>query len=107
MKRVLLILMVCMAHRADAAWNMHAGNAQHTATATVPTQPLQEIHWQMPVDLNPQYSGTSLLIHYGTPLVTDGNTVIVPVKVGVADTFRVEARGGSYGQLLWQLDTDY
>jgi len=104
---IALLLLAFAAPRAEAAWSMHAGNAQHTAISAVPTQPLQEIHWQMPVDLQPQYSGTNLLIHYGSPLVTEGNTVIVPVKVGVADTFRVEARNGTYGQLLWQLDTDY
>ena len=92
---------------AYAAWSMHGGNAQHTAVSTVPAQALQSIHWQMPVDLQPQYSGNALLIHYGSPLVTEGNTVIVPVKVGVQDTFRVEARRGSDGLLLWQLPTDY
>jgi hypothetical protein len=100
-------LLLIAAPRAHAAWSMHGGNPQHTAQAPVPTQPLQQIHWQMPVDLNPQYSGTSLLIHYGSPLVTEGNTVIVPVKVGVADTFRVEARRGRDGLPLWQLATDY
>src|SRR5436190_13293382 len=92
---------------AQAAWSMHAGNAQHTALSTVPAQPLQRIHWQMPVDLNPQYSGEVLFIHYGSPLITEGNTVIVPVKVGVADTFRVEARRASDGLPLWQLPTNY
>ena len=100
-------LVLACASPARAAWSMHAGNAQHTALSTVPTQPLQRIHWQTPVDLNPQYSGDVLFIHYGSPLVTEGNTVILPVKVGAADTFRVEARRGSDGLLLWQLDTDY
>jgi hypothetical protein len=100
-------LLVLAAPRAHAAWSMHGGNPQHTALAPVPTQSLQQIHWQMPVDLNPQYSGDVLFIHYGSPLVTEGNTVIVPVKVGVADTFRVEARRGSDGLPLWQLATDY
>ncbi len=92
---------------AQAAWTMHAGNAQHTAVTTVPTQPLQSIHWQAPVDLQPQYSGTVLFIHYGSPLITEGNTVIFPVKVGVADTFRVEARAALDGSTKWTLDTDY
>src|SRR5262245_5744510 len=92
---------------AHAAWSMHAGNPQHTALTSVPTQPLQQIHWQMPVDLQPQYSGDVLFIHYGSPLVTEGNTVIVPVKVGVADTFRVEARRATDGLPLWTLPTDY
>jgi hypothetical protein len=96
-----------VAPSAHAAWSMHGGNPQHTAVSAVPAQPLQSIHWQMPVDLNPQYSGTVLFIHYGSPLVTEGNTVIVPVKVGVQDTFRVEGRRGSDGLPLWQLATDY
>src|SRR5206468_11177314 len=60
-----------------------------------------------PVDLNPQYNGDVLYIHYGTPLVSPANTVLIPVKVGVADTFRVEARRGSDGLLLWQFDSDF
>ena len=90
-----------------AEWSMHGGNAQHTAVATVPTQALQQIHWQTPVDLQPQYSGTTLLIHYGSPLVTEGNTVIFPVKLGVTDTFRVEARRGRDAAAVAALATDY
>ena len=61
----------------------------------------------MPVDLAPQYSGTSLLIHYGSPLVTRQNTLIVPVKTGAADGFRVEARDPADGSLKWMESTDY
>jgi hypothetical protein len=92
---------------ARAAWTTYGGNAQHTAVASVPTQPLQQIHWQAPVDLQPQYVGSDLFIHYGSPLITEGNTVMFPVKLGVADTFRVEAHAGLDGSLRWQLDTDY
>ena len=104
---LIVLLAVTRPGVSHAAWSMHGGNAQHTALSTVPAQPLETIHWQMPVDLNPQYSGDVLYIHYGTPLITEGNTVIVPVKTGVADTFRVEARRGSDGLPLWQLATDY
>ena len=69
--------------------------------------PLNRIHWQTPVDLQPQYSGSELFVHYGSPLVTAHNTVIVPVKTGVAGGFRVEAREGSDGALKWSLTTDY
>jgi hypothetical protein len=101
-------VLVCVAATpAAAAWPTHAGNAQHTALSTVPAQPLQAIKWQAPVDLAPQYSGGSLLTHYGTPLVTEGNTVLFPVKTGVAGGFRVEARRAADGALRWQFDTDY
>ncbi len=101
------VLVLAAAPASHAAWTTYAGNAQHTALSTVATQPLQQIHWQAPVDLQPQYNGNDLLIHYGSPLVTDGNTVVFPVKVGVADTFRVEARRALDGSLKWQLATDY
>lgn len=102
-----LAVSILAALPAHAAWRMHGGTAQHTANTTVPTQPLQAIHWQTPVDLNPQYTSTILYIHYGSPLATEGNTILFPVKLGVADTFQVEARRGSDGFLKWTLDTDY
>ena len=92
---------------AHAAWPGYGGNAQHTAVSPVPTQPLQTIHWQTPVDLQPQYSGTTLLIHYGSPAVTEGNTVIFPVKTGATDGFVFEARDGGDGTLRWTVPTDY
>ena len=101
------VMVAAAATHADAAWPGYGGNAQHTALGSVPTQALTRIAWQTPVDLNPQYSGSTLLIHYGSPLVTEGNTVVFPVKTGVADTFRVEARRAADGALLWQLNSDY
>src|SRR4029077_4282161 len=63
------------------AWSGFGRDAQHTALSTTASQPLNQILWQMPVDLQPQYSGNgSLLIHYGSPVITSANTVIVPVK---------------------------
>jgi hypothetical protein len=59
------------------------------------------------VDLQPQLNFGELLIHYGSPLITPKNTVIVPVKVGATDGFRVGARDGKDGALKWALDTDY
>jgi hypothetical protein len=104
---VAIALALAAATDARAAWTTYAGNAQHTALASVATQPLQQIHWQAPVDLQPQYVGNDLFIHYGSPLVTDGNTVVFPVKVGALETFRIEARRALDGSLKWQLDTDY
>jgi len=90
------------------SWSSYAGNAQHTAQSRVASDPLNRIHWQTPVDLAPQYSVTGeLFIHYGSPLVTAGNTVIVPVKTGQTGGFRVEARAGADGALKWSLATDY
>jgi len=96
-----------LAAEAQGSWNDYAGNAQHTALSTVASQSLGQIIWQTSVDLNPQYSGNDLLIHYGSPLVSANNTVIVPVKTGATDGFEVEALNGTTGALLWQQSTDY
>ena len=89
------------------SWSGYAHDPQHTAISDVPSQPLMAIHWQTPVDLNPQYSGGNLYIHYGSPLVTQANTVIVPVKTGTNDGFEVEAFDGGTGTLKWTVSTDY
>jgi PEP-CTERM motif len=90
-----------------AAWGTYAGDAQHTALSGVGSQPLQAIRWQTAVDLAPQYSGNDLLIHYGSPVISANNTVVVPVKTGATDGFRVEGRSGTTGALLWTQPTDY
>ena len=88
-------------------WLTHAHDVQHTAVSSVRSQPLHQIIWQTPVDLQPQLSFGELLIHYGSPLITLKNTVIVPVKTGASDGFRVEARNGSDGSEIWRLNSDY
>ena len=90
-----------------AAWAGYAGNAQHTADTSTAAQPLEAIRWQTPVDTDPQYSGNDLLIHYGSPLITAGNTVIVPVKTQAAGSFVLNAFRGSDGTALWTEPTDY
>jgi Bacterial Ig-like domain (group 3) len=73
-------------------------NAQHTSMYAGPSQPLNEVLWHTPVDEQPNYSSDGeLLIHYGAPLVTAANTVIVPVKTGLTDGFEVNAFDGGRG----------
>jgi Bacterial Ig-like domain (group 3) len=92
-------------------------NAQHTSLYAGPSQDMNQILWKTPVDLDPQYdSGGELLIHYGSPLVTAGNTVIVPVKTGATGGFRLDffsgdnggaASVGGTGVPKFSLTTDY
>ena len=89
------------------AWTQLGRDATHGSLSETGSQPLQRIRWQTPVDLAPQFSDNEILIHYGTPLVTAGNTAIVPVKTGAAGGFRVEGRSGADGSLLWTQTTDY
>ena len=90
------------------AWFGFARSAQHTALLDeASSQPLTTVWWTTPVDLAPVYSGGgSLLAHYGSPVITRQNTVVVPVKTG-ADAFRCEARIGATGTLLWTGISDY
>ncbi len=78
---------------------------QHTGLSAVAALPFAGIRWFTPVDEAPP-SG-EILIHYGTPLVTPANTVIVPVKTGSTGGFKVEARSGVNGSLIWSASTDY
>lgn len=89
------------------AWWGYGRDAQHTGLSTIATQPLSRIQWTTPVDLQPQYSDGNLLIHYGSPVVTAENTVIVPVKAGATNGFRVEAHAGAVGTVLWSVVSDY
>ena len=96
-----------MARNASAqtgAWLTHSHDEQHTALSTVQSQSLSTIHWHTPVDLNPPEG--EIFIHYGSPLVTAANTVIVPVKTGT-NSFRVDARNGATGDLLWTENTGW
>lgn len=91
------------------AWFGFGRNAQHTALASeAASQTLRYIYWSAPVDLAPPYSASyALLAHYGSPLITRQNTVIVPVKTSAVGDFRVEARIGANGQMLWTQTSDY
>jgi hypothetical protein len=85
-------------------WPSHAHDAQHTAVSGTASQSFNTIHWSVPVDLAPP-SGP-ILIHYGSPVITPANTVVVPVKTG-ANSFRVEAHNGATGSLLWMQNTGW
>jgi hypothetical protein len=106
--KLLLELLEDRAVPSTSAVTSFGGNSQHTAIFQPAAQNLSVIRWQTPVDLNPQYtSGGDLLIHYGAPLMTSANTVIVPVKTGATDGFEVNAYNGATGAFMYSLSTDY
>src|SRR5882762_11826340 len=78
------------------------GNAQHTSSYAAPAQNLNTIKWTANIDLN----NTGAFAHYGSPLVTAGNTVLVPVKTA-GDGFRVDAFNGSTGAFKYSTGSDY
>ena len=90
------------------AWFGYGRDAQHTAASAIASQDLGKIAWTTPVDLAPQYTPSgALLTHYGSPVVTTHNTVVIPVKKTATGGYRVEGRNGANGALIWQADTDY
>lgn len=90
------------------AWFGYGHDAQHTATSAIATQDLGRVAWTTQVDLAPQYTQSgALLTHYGSPVVTTRNTVLIPVKKSANGGYRVEGRNGANGALIWQADTDY
>ena len=49
----------------------------------------------------------ALLTHYGSPVVTSHNTVVVPVKTGPHRRLSHRGALGRNGGLIWSADTDY
>jgi hypothetical protein len=92
--------------RGGQMWAGHGGNPSHTAISSVPARNLDGIAWQVPLDLNPRYSGNSLLIHYGEVCVTNQNIAIIAVKQNLNDGFKVKGYK-SNGANLWSENTDY
>ncbi len=93
-------------NRGGQMWAGHGGNPSHTAMSPFPARKLDTILWTAPVDLNPRYSGNSLLIHYGQTSITNQNVVITSVKQNLNDGFKIRAYR-STGAAIWTENTDY
>ena len=108
-----LILLGIVPALAQAQWAGYGHDPQHTATSTVASQSLSSIHWQTPIDTTSGIaSGMGpLFAHYGSPIVTAANTVIVPVKTSASGAFQVEAfrrvSGNPIDTLIYTLASDY
>src|ERR1700720_303007 len=83
-------------------WYGFGHSPQHDANSSASAQPLNRTIWHTTVDFN-----ISKMTHYGPPLITRSNTVIVPVKVGSAGSFEVKALVATNGALKWVQTTDY
>ena len=89
--------------RRPAEWVGFAGSAQHTAVARKRPQRFRRIRWTAKVDLAPNGAP----IHYGSPMITAANTVLVPTRVSGKAGFRVVAYSGRSGARRWSLYTNY
>jgi hypothetical protein len=89
------------------AWIGYANGEFHDANAPTASDALSTIRWQTPVDAHPQFSGNDLLIHYGSPMITSANTILVPQKTGATDGFSVTAINAATGLIKWTQASDY
>src|SRR6202790_5683430 len=103
----MVLLAVGARPAAAQAWPGFARDAQHTTLGVGPSQLPQRVRWSTAVDQMPQYNGSDLFIHYGSPLITRVNTVLVPVKTGATGGFQVSALRASDGAQLWTIPSDY
>jgi hypothetical protein len=97
-------------------WSGYGHDPQHTGISANAAQPLNKIHWCTPVDTVLEDAAGPLYIHYGTPVVTAANTVLVPQRTSANNTYRINAfSGGSGGTAgcsapntpLYTFTTDY
>jgi hypothetical protein len=97
-------------------WSGYGHDPQHTGVSANAAQPLNHIHWCTPVDTVLEDTSGPLYIHYGSPVVTAANTVLVPQRTSAGNTYRINAfSGGSGGAFgcgapntpLYTLTTDY
>ncbi len=88
-------------------WSGHGHDPQHSGLSKTASQSLGQIKWQTLLDMNRQYAGNNLYIHYGTPILTRANTVIAPVKMGADGTFVVNAFDAATGAVKWTEPSDY
>jgi hypothetical protein len=104
-----LILLSAPAAQGQAyLWDGFAQNPQHTALSTVASQSLSTLRWQQAVDYDPVYGNNGVLyIHYGSPMITAGNTVIAPVKTTAYGGFEIEGLDGATGSPMWTQTSDY
>ena len=92
---------------ATKGWLGFGRSPSHDGQSLIPSQPLDQIHWSAPVDLDPQYSGSLLFVHYGSPMATPHGTIVFPVKTGATGGFEVQGRDCAGGALVWSTSTDY
>ena len=95
--------------RASAqGWPSYGHDTQHSCLGVGGSMLPQKIRWKTTVDQNiTQGQGGAIYIHYGSPVITRLNTVIVPVKTTGPGEFQISAFSGATGANLWTATTDY
>ena len=87
---------------ADTTVATFGGNAQHTAVYSPAAQDLNAIRWSTAIDLNT----SGAFAHFGGPLLTPANTIMVPVKTAT-NGFLINVFAAADGTAKYSLSTDY
>jgi hypothetical protein len=104
---LLLLLISELLAQAPLNWTTVGHDAQHTGRSIVAARHLNNIAWSTPVDTVLAGTPGTLLAHYGSPVITAANTILVPVRTSLANTFEVQARSAADGSLKYTLSSDY
>ena len=88
-------------------WSSYGHDPQHTGQSAAASQPYDRIKWSTPVDNVLANTSGTLFIHYGSPLVTAANSVIVPLRTNASNVFQLDVRNGDNGTLKYSLASDY
>lgn len=99
---LILLFSSAVAAHAQTIVSTFGGNAQHTAVYNPAAQHLNAIHWSASIDSN----NTGTLTHYGAPVITPANTLLVPQKIA-GNGFQINAFNAANGTALYTLTTDY
>jgi hypothetical protein len=104
---IILLASACALRTQSLAtpWSGYGHDPQHSGVSANAAQPLNRIKWSTPVDTVLQNTSGPLYIHYGTPIVTAANTVLVPQRTSSNNTYQINAFSG--GTPLYTLSTDY
>ncbi len=110
MKTATLFVFLCAIPRcifAQGPWTGYGHDPQHTATSATAAQTLNSIHWQTTIDYTQPPGATgNLYVHYGSPVITAANTVIVPVT-NASGGYQIEGFSGSTGSPRYTLTSGY
>ena len=91
----------------NVPWSGYGHDPQHTAVSATASQNLNAKHWHVPIDQSLPNGGSGpLFVHYGSPLVTAGNTVLVPITTA-SGGYQLEAFNGADGSQIYTLPSDY
>ena len=99
-RRLLIAFFVCLA--SGAQWPSASFDAQHTNVSPVAAQCMNKEDFSILLDL----TSSTLEQHFGSPLVTSNNTVIVAIRTR-SSGYHLLRGVNSTGNTVWEVETGY